>query len=149
MQIWGQWVNKNDPSLIREQTVHVRISMRAQVCTRVLYLRQAENQCMARAQRTRDGLFIDRKLCRLRLPTVCSLVSEGSFLLTHCPQICIRKEISRSGFLDVNRYSVVHSIDLRRVFFALRKYFDTHFWGQCVMPKVVWWVVWAESSIQI
>jgi hypothetical protein len=26
------------------------------------------------------------------------------------------KEISRPGFLDVNRYSVVHSIDLRRVF---------------------------------
>ena len=34
-------------------------------------------------------------------------------------------------------------------FFALRKYFDTHFWGQCVMPGVVWWVVWAESPIQI
>ena len=34
-------------------------------------------------------------------------------------------------------------------FFALRKYFDTHFWWQCVMPGVVWWVVWAESPIQI
>jgi hypothetical protein len=31
----------------------------------------------------------------------------------------------------------------------LREYFDTHFWGQCVMPGVVWWVVWAESPIQI
>ena len=48
--------------------------------------------------------------------TVRSLISEKSFLLTHCPQIYIRKEISRSGFLHVSRYSVVHSIDLRRVF---------------------------------
>jgi hypothetical protein len=40
----------------------------------------------------------------------------GSFLSTHCHQICIRKEISRPGFLDVSLYSVVHSIDLRRVF---------------------------------
>ena len=48
--------------------------------------------------------------------TVRSLISGGSFWLTHCPQICVRKEISRPGFLDVNRYSVVHSIDLRRVF---------------------------------
>jgi hypothetical protein len=37
-------------------------------------------------------------------------------LLTHCPQIFVRKEISRPGFLDVSRYSVVHSIDFRRVF---------------------------------
>jgi hypothetical protein len=44
------------------------------------------------------------------------LISGKSFLLTHCPQIYIRKEISRPGFLDVSRYSVVHSIDLRRVF---------------------------------
>ena len=45
----------------------------------------------------------------------------------------------------------MNSIDLRRVFFALRKYFDTHFWGQYVMPGAVWWVVhvWAESPIQI
>ena len=48
--------------------------------------------------------------------TVRSLISGKSFLLTHCPKICVRKEISRRGFLDVNRYSVVHSIDLRRVF---------------------------------
>ena len=48
--------------------------------------------------------------------TVRSLISEKSFLLTHCLQICVRKEISRPGFLDVNRYSVVHSIALRRVF---------------------------------
>jgi hypothetical protein len=40
----------------------------------------------------------------------------GSFLSTHFHQICIRKEISRPGFLDVSLYSVVHSIDLRRVF---------------------------------
>ena len=50
------------------------------------------------------------------LPTVRSLISGKSFLLTHCHQKCVRKEISRPGFLDVNRYSVVHSIDLRRVF---------------------------------
>ena len=50
------------------------------------------------------------------IATVRSLLNEGSFWLTHCPQICIRNEISRPGFLDVNRYSVVHSIDLRRVF---------------------------------
>ena len=37
-------------------------------------------------------------------------------MLAHCHQIYIRKEISRPGFLDVSRYSVVHSIDLRRVF---------------------------------
>ena len=37
-------------------------------------------------------------------------------LLTHCPQICVRKEISRLGFLYLSRYSVVNSIDLRRVF---------------------------------
>jgi hypothetical protein len=37
-------------------------------------------------------------------------------LLTHCPQIYIRKEISRPGFLDVSRYSIVYCIDLRRVF---------------------------------
>jgi hypothetical protein len=46
-------------------------------------------------------------------------------------------------------YSVVHSIDLRRVFLALRKYFDMQIWWQCVMPGAVWWVVWAESPIQI
>ena len=37
-------------------------------------------------------------------------------MFTHCSQIHIRKKISRSGFLHVSRYSVVHSIDLRRVF---------------------------------
>jgi hypothetical protein len=35
--------------------------------------------------------------------TVRSLLSEKSFLLTHCHQIYIRKEISRPGFLNVNR----------------------------------------------
>jgi hypothetical protein len=45
-------------------------------------------------------------------------------LVTHCPQIYIRKEIYRPSFLDVNRYSFRNSIDLRRVFFVLRKYFD-------------------------
>jgi hypothetical protein len=35
--------------------------------------------------------------------TVRLLLSEKSFLLTHCPQIYIRKEISRPGFLTVNR----------------------------------------------
>ena len=43
--------------------------------------------------------------------TVCSLISDKSFLLTHCHQIYIRTEISRPGFLDES-------------FFALRKYFD-------------------------
>jgi hypothetical protein len=37
------------------------------------------------------------------LRTVRSLLNEGSFLLTHCHQIYIRKEISRPGFLDVSR----------------------------------------------
>jgi hypothetical protein len=54
--------------------------------------------------------------------TVRSLLNGGSFLLTHCHQICIRKEISRPGFLDVTRYSVVHSIDLRRVFKYVKRY---------------------------
>ena len=49
--------------------------------------------------------------------TVCSLISGGSFLLTYCHQIYIRKEISIPGFLDVSRYSVVHPIASRRVFF--------------------------------
>jgi hypothetical protein len=35
--------------------------------------------------------------------TVRSLISEKSFLLTHCFQIYIRTEISWSGFLDVSR----------------------------------------------
>jgi hypothetical protein len=48
--------------------------------------------------------------------TVRLVISEKSFWVTHCHQKCVRKEISRSGFLDVNRYSVVHSIELRRVF---------------------------------
>ena len=37
--------------------------------------------------------------------TVRSLLNGGSFLLTHCHQIYIRKEISRPGFLNVNRQS--------------------------------------------
>jgi hypothetical protein len=50
--------------------------------------------------------------------TVRSLISENSFLLTHFHQKCVRKEISRSGFFRrlLSRYSVVHSIDLRRGF---------------------------------
>jgi hypothetical protein len=51
-----------------------------------------------------------------RSATVRLLISGKSFWLTHCHQIYIRKEISRPGFLDVNRYSVVHSIELRQVF---------------------------------
>ena len=35
--------------------------------------------------------------------TVRLLISGKSFLLTHFPQIYIRKEISRPGFLNVNR----------------------------------------------
>ena len=53
---------------------------------------------------------------RASVDTVRSLISGKSFLLTHCHQIYIRKEISRPGFLDVSRYNVVHSIDLRRGF---------------------------------
>ena len=48
--------------------------------------------------------------------TVCSLLSDKSVLLTHCPQICIRKEISRPYFLDVSRQDFRNPIDLRRVF---------------------------------
>jgi hypothetical protein len=48
--------------------------------------------------------------------TVRSFISEKSFLLTHCPQIYIRKEISWSGFLHVSREGLINSIDLRRVF---------------------------------
>ena len=46
-----------------------------------------------------------RWTCSCVYSTVRSLlcISGKSFLLTHCPQICIRKEISRPGFLDVNR----------------------------------------------
>ena len=52
----------------------------------------------------------------INLHTVRSLISGGSFSLTHCLQICVRKEISRPGFLNVNRYSFRNSIDLRRVY---------------------------------
>jgi hypothetical protein len=43
---------------------------------------------------------------------------SGVVLLTHCHQKCVRKEISKPGFLDVSRYNVlvVHPIDLRRAF---------------------------------
>ena len=37
------------------------------------------------------------------ISTVRLLVSGGSFIVTHCHQKCVRKEISGSGFLDVNR----------------------------------------------
>ena len=38
--------------------------------------------------------------------------------MTHCHPKCVlvRKEISGSGFLDINRYIVAHLIGLRRVF---------------------------------
>ena len=46
-------------------------------------------------------------ICRFRVHgTVRSVISEKSFWLTHsghCHQICIRKEISKRGFLDVSR----------------------------------------------
>ena len=51
--------------------------------------------------------------------------------MTHCPQICVRKKISRPG----SRRKSIQCSTLYRLtssFFALRKYFDTHFWGQCV-----------------
>jgi hypothetical protein len=54
-------------------------------------------------------------LFRTDIGTVRSRISRGSFWLTHCHQKG-RKEISQPGFLDVSRYSVVHPIDLRRVF---------------------------------
>ena len=76
---------------------------------RVLYKICKKCISCARAPRGRDAWVPS-------IDTVRSLISGKSFLLTHCPQICVRKEISRPGFLDVNRYSVVHSIDLRRVF---------------------------------
>ena len=79
-------------------------------------------------------------------------------LLTNCPQICVRKKNSRPGFLDVSfrnstklltwiEFPKLYRLTSTSSFFALHKYFDTHFWGQCVMPGVVWWVVWAESPI--
>jgi hypothetical protein len=78
------------------------------------------------------------------------LISGKSFLFTHCPQICVWKEISRPGFLNVSRYTVVRFIDLRRVFLryvniSIRIFGD----GVSVMPGVVWWVVWAESPILV
>jgi hypothetical protein len=63
----------------------------------------------------------------LYFSTVRLFIDQGSFWATHCHQKRVRTEISGSGFLDVNRYIVVHPIGLRRVFFALREYFDTHF----------------------
>jgi hypothetical protein len=52
----------------------------------------------------------------LQLGTVRLFIKERSFWVTHCHQKCARKEIYGSGFLDVNRYSIVHPIQLRRVF---------------------------------
>jgi hypothetical protein len=52
----------------------------------------------------------------LRNDTVRSHISEKSFWSTRCHQKRVRKEISRSGYLDVSRYSLINSIDLCRVF---------------------------------
>jgi hypothetical protein len=54
---------------------------------------------------TRSPKHFNSNLARFRhhRHTVRSLISGGPFLVTHCPQICVRKEISRPGFLDVNR----------------------------------------------
>jgi hypothetical protein len=42
-------------------------------------------------------------------------------------QKCVRKEISRPVFLDVSRQGFRKLVALRRVFFMLLEYFDTHF----------------------
>jgi hypothetical protein len=59
------------------------------------------------------------------------------------------------GNFEAQRFSRRKSIEFNKRyrltsrFFALRKYFDVQIWGPCIMPGVVWWVVWAESPIQI
>ena len=86
---------------------------------------------------------------RLALDTVRSLISGGSFFFDPLsPNLRtegnFQARFSRSKSIEFNElYRFTSS------FFALLKYFDTHFWWQCAMPGVVWWVVWAESPIQI
>jgi hypothetical protein len=57
--------------------------------------------------------------------------------MTHCFQKCVWKEVSGPSFLSVGRSGFRNPIDLRRVFFVLRKYFDTHFWKQCFIPGLL------------
>ena len=84
--------------------------------------------------------------------TVCMLISEGSFWVTHCHQKCVRKEISRSGFLDVNRQGFRNSIDLRRVFLRYVNISTRIVDHSVSCPGLyggLWVVWWAESPIQI
>jgi hypothetical protein len=55
--------------------------------------------------RGNDALFrANRKHILTRLREYCSFVNMlGSFLMAHCDQKCVRKEIPRLGFLDVSR----------------------------------------------
>jgi hypothetical protein len=75
-----------------------------------------------------------RPLVSLLVPTVRSLINEGSFLLTHCHQKCVRKGISRFGFLDVNRYSFRNSIDLLRRVFLRCVNISTRIFGSVSCP---------------
>ena len=53
-----------------------------------------------------------------KFSTVRLFINRVAFWVTHCHPKCVlvRKEISGSGFLDINRYIVAHLIGLRRVF---------------------------------
>jgi hypothetical protein len=42
--------------------------------------------------------------------TVRSLLNGGSFSLTHCPQICVWKEISRPGFHISDMSKIMHAL---------------------------------------
>jgi len=74
--------------------------------------------------------------------TVRLFINRASFWVTHCHQKCalVRREISGSGFLDVNWYSVVHPIGLRRVFLCCVN-ISTQIFDDNVSFPVEWWVV--------
>ena len=58
--------------------------------------------------------------------------------VTNRDQKFARKEISRPGFLDVSRHSVVSTPYRLTSSLLLRKYFDMHFCEQRVIPGLVW-----------
>ena len=78
----------------------------------------------------------------VRAYTVRFLINEGwpiAIKFAHDIHVLnlVRKEISGPGFLDVSpiRHRLASS------FYVLRKYFDTNFWWQLVIPGLVRWVL--------
>jgi hypothetical protein len=70
--------------------------------------------------------------------TVRSLISDKSFFLTHCPEICVRQEISRPSFLDVSRSGLINSIDFIRRVFLRHVNISTRIFGDSVSCPVLY-----------